>query len=178
LLFGGLDSNKNPLGDTWILKDNQWTTLKDKGPPPRSSHAMAYDDGLGAIVIYGGYVNGTASKEFWEWKDGVWLEATGGEGPARLHESLSYDPDKGRMLLFGGFNERERTNELWEYSNGKWSLIPMDKKKAPEPRAEHRAVFIPGRGLFVFGGVIGPDANTRMRGNDTWVYNGSEWVKG
>src|SRR5579862_7000244 len=98
-------------------------------------------------------------------------------GPARFHEAISYDPEKGRILMFGGFNEQERTNELWEYSNKKWSIIDSNKRENPDPRAEHRSVFIPGRGLFVFGGVIGTDPNTRNRGNDTWLYNGNSWLK-
>jgi hypothetical protein len=53
----------------------------------------------------------------------------------------------------------------------------ISSNKTPAPRAEHRSVFIPGKGLFAFGGVIGPDPNTRNRGNDTWLYNGDGWVK-
>jgi hypothetical protein len=177
LLFGGLDVNKNSLGDTWVLKDKQWTMLNSNGPSPRSSHAMTYDDDMQAAVLYGGYINETASREFWELKDGVWHAVTGNNGPVRLHESISYDPDKKRLLLFGGFNERERTNELWEYAKDQWSLVAVGKDKIPDPRAEHRSVFIPGQGLFIFGGVIGPDGNTRIRGNDTWLFDGKSWVR-
>jgi len=66
------------------------------------------------------------------------------------------------MLMFGGFGDQGRTNELWEYANNNWSAIHSEGK-IPEERAEHRSVFIPGQGLFVFGGVIGPDPNTRNR---------------
>jgi len=177
ILFGGMDANKKVIGDTWMLKDNQWTGLTIQGPVPRASHCMAYSDDLKAVVIYGGYINGAASKEFWELKDNTWQEIVNGGGPPRIHAAIAYDPDKGRMLMFGGFNETVRTNELWEYANNKWSMITAAKDKSPDPRAEHRCVFIPGQGLFVFGGVTGPDPNTRNRSNDTWLYNGNSWSK-
>ncbi len=177
VLFGGMDANKKAIGDTWILNNNKWTAVTTKGPVPRASQCMAYNDDLKAVIIYGGYIDGAASKEFWEFKDGAWRDITGGGGPPRIHSAITYDPDKGRMLMFGGFNETVRTNELWEYANNKWSMIDVDKAKIPDPRAEHRCVFIPGDGLFVFGGVTGPDPNTRNRSNDTWLYNGSSWSK-
>ncbi len=178
VLFGGMDASRNSVGDTWILKDNQWAELKAKGPTPRASHSMTYDDGLGAVMIYGGYVDGNGVNEFWELKGDSWQNVTVKSGPSRIHASINYDPDKDRLLLFGGFNDQGRTNELWEYSDKtkEWSIIHIDGA-IPDPRAEHRAVFIPGRGLFVFGGVIGVDPNTRNRANDTWLYNEKGWTR-
>jgi hypothetical protein len=175
VLFGGMDVNKKTLGDTWILQDGEWKALNAAGPSPRASHAMAYDEGLRAVIIYGGYIDGAASRESWAYKDGAWRELTNHDGPVRIHAALSYDTEKKRLLLFGGFNERDRTNELWEYANGRWAAVAGEDDKTPAPRAEHRSVFILGRGLFVFGGVIGPDANTRNRGNDTWIYGEGGW---
>ena len=78
--------------------------------------------------------------------------------------------------MFAGFGTEGRTNDLWQYANNKWTRIKAEGV-IPETRAEHRSVFIPGKGLFVFGGVIGADPNTRDRGNDTWLYNGNSWQK-
>jgi N-acetylneuraminic acid mutarotase len=174
VLFGGMDTQKNPLGDTWILKNDQWTQLDAKGPVPRASACATYDDALGAVVIYGGYINNAASKEFWEFKDGAWHDLTQESGPVRIHASLTYDPAKRRLLMFGGFGEQGRTNELWQYADNRWTQLSV-AEATPAPRAEHRSVFIPGKGLFVFGGVIGPDPNTRNRGNDTWLYDAKSW---
>jgi hypothetical protein len=79
-------------------------------------------------------------------------------------------------LLFGGFNDQGRTNELWEYANNQWTMLHPDGP-VPDQRAEHRSVFIPDKGLFVFGGVIGVDPNTRNRSNDTWLYHENSWTK-
>jgi hypothetical protein len=179
VLFGGMDASKNTLGDTWVLKDSNWVQLNGKGPTPRASHCMTYNNNLGAVFIYGGYIDGNGVNELWELKNGVWHDLTNKSGPGRIHASISYDPDKRRMLLFGGFNEQGRTNELWEYSDQikEWSIIRVENREIPTPRAEHRSIFIPRQGLFVFGGVIGVDPNTRNRANDTWLYKETGWTK-
>jgi hypothetical protein len=174
ILFGGMDASKNPLGDTWALKNNQWTQIEATGPVARTSACMTYDDALGGVVMYGGYIHSAASKEFWEFKDGAWQDLTQESGPVRIHASLAYDPARRRLLMFGGFGEQTRTDELWEYTDHRWTQVSAGGV-APAPRAEHRSVFIPGKGLFVFGGVIGPDANTRNRGNDSWLYDSRSW---
>jgi len=176
VLFGGIDVKKNRLGDTWMLKNNQWVQLIIAGPAARASHCMVYDAGEQCVYLYGGYID-DGLKDFWQLKNGAWHEITNSTGPVRLHTSIVYDRDKKRLLMFGGFNENERTNELWEYANNKWKIIAALNDKIPAPRAEHRGVFIPKKGFFVFGGVVGPDANTRNRGNDTWIYRKDGWVR-
>jgi hypothetical protein len=176
VLFGGMDANKAPLGDTWFFKDGHWSSLpagSGPSPSPRSSQAMTYDDALDAVILYGGYINSAASSECWILKDGDWKDWSKDGGPPRIHGALVYDSDKQRVLLFGGFNEQKRTNELWAYSDHRWNNLTGIDDKTPAPRAEHRCVFIPGQGLFLFGGVIGPDADTRKRGNDTWLFDGA-----
>lgn len=175
VLFGGMDNNKAPLGDTWMYKNGNWSLLPARpgsSPSPRASQAMAYDDALGGVVLYGGYIGGAASSECWLFKDGGWQDLSRDGGPPRIHSALAYDPDKRRLLLFGGFNQEVRTNELWSYSDHRWTDLTATGDIPPAPRAEHRCIFIPGQGLFLFGGVIGPDPNTRRRGNDTWLFDG------
>jgi hypothetical protein len=176
VLFGGFSAKRAALGDTWILKNGTWTQLNIQGPGARASHAMVYDDNMQCVFVYGGYTDG-ALKDFWQLKKGEWHNMGTETGPARLHTSLVYDRKNKRLLMFGGFNEFVRTNELWEFANDKWRPIPIEKEAWPAPRAEHRGVFVPGKGFFVFGGVVGPDPNTRNRANDTWIYHKNKWVK-
>lgn len=174
VIFGGKDTNRNSLGDTWVMKANQWTQLNSNGPVARASHSMIYNDDAGTVFIYAGYGN-SALNDLWELKDGIWNEVKTTKAPFRLHASMSYDQDKKRILLFGGFDKAGRTSELWEYSNQKWSIIQSLKDRIPNRRAEHESVFIPGKGLFIFGGVIGADPNTRNLGHDTWLYFNGSW---
>ena len=176
VLFGGMDINRNPMGDTWTMKNNKWKKINIEGPSPRATHSMTYNDDLGTIFLYGGY-DTTILNDLWELKDGNWISLNTKDGPFRCHASISYDQSKKRMLVFGGFGNEGRTNELWQYSNNKWLLIKAKEVIVPDPRAEHESVFIPGAGLFIFGGVIGIDPDTRNRGNDTWLYNEESWKK-
>ena len=175
VLFGGWDVNKNLLADTWAWKENTWSKLNIEGPSPRASHAMVYNGDLDAVLVYGGF-SPDLLRELWKLKDGKWVNMTTADAPLRGHMAVGYDDSKKRTLVFGGFGNEGRTNELWQYANNHWLQI-NEGDTSPEPRAEHKGVFIPGRGLFIFGGVIGVDPNTRDRGNDTWLYHDGGWQK-
>lgn len=176
VLFGGMDKNRSILGDTWTINKNKWHKLNIEGPSPRASHSMTYNEDLGSIFLYAGY-DTTLLNDFWELKNGKWINLKTVDAPFSCHASMSYDQSKKRMLVFGGFGNKGRTNELWQYSNRKWMLIKAKGVMLPDSRAEHESVFIPGAGLFIFGGVIGIDPDTRNRGNDTWLYNEESWKK-
>jgi Galactose oxidase, central domain/Kelch motif len=173
ILFGGLDVKKNRLGDTWVMEKDHWKNLDIGGPSPRASHAMVYDDNSGIVYLYGGY-DTTTKRDFWKFQNGSWSEISGSNYPYRCHTVLVYDNEKNRLLMFGGFGTESRLNELWEYSGDQWRQITQGSI-VPGARAEHRGVIIPGKGLLIFGGVIGPDVNTRNRGSDTWLYDGIKW---
>ena len=177
VLFGGMDVNRKTLDDTWILKNASWTKLKSNGPSARASQCMAYNDDMGAVFVYSGYVNDTGSRELWKFKDGKWNTYKDENGPPRIHASIVFDTDNKRFLLFAGFGDEGRTNELWEFKDSHWTRRMPGNNPVPETRAEHRAVYIPGKGMLVFGGVIGADPNTRVRANDTWIYYEDKWTK-
>ena len=136
---------------------------------------MVYDTHADAVYLYGGY-DTTTLKDFWKFKNGNWTEVSLANEPVRCHTSVVYDEDQKKLMMFGGFNEEGRTNEFWECTAGIWKQVKQDGQ-VPDPRAEHRGVFIHGKGYLIFGGVIGPDPNTRNRGNDTWLYDGNAWIR-
>src|SRR5581483_2069314 len=157
------------------MEKSRWVQVNVPGPSARASHAMVYDDDSGIIYVYGGYDTVT-KKDFWKFQNGSWIEITYPNDPERCHTALVYDQANQRLLMFGGFGSDGRQNELWEYSGDQWKQIKQGDN-IPESRAEHRGVIVPGKGLLIFGGVIGPDPNTRNRGNDTWLYDGKQWHK-
>ena len=54
VLFGGEGSPAFiPHGDTWTFRENRWRQVQHFGVSPRAS-AMAYDEHLGEIVLFGG----------------------------------------------------------------------------------------------------------------------------
>ncbi len=77
--------------------------------PARYAHAMAYDNGRGRILVYGGAGQGdVALGDFWSWDGDVWteLELTDREGdgsPGRIfNAAMAYDALRDELVLFGG----------------------------------------------------------------------------
>src|SRR5688572_4916037 len=56
VLFGGrIDSGVAPLGQTWEWDGSSWSLQNPAAsPPPRHSHALAYDAARQRIVLFGG----------------------------------------------------------------------------------------------------------------------------
>src|SRR4051812_23678127 len=67
VLFGGVASLNNRLGDTWEWNGTAWTQRAVTGPSPRSGHAMVYDSARGVTVLFGGNTFAGYSGETWEW---------------------------------------------------------------------------------------------------------------
>jgi hypothetical protein len=60
VMFGGFDG-ASWLRDTWTYYGTTWTQiLTPISPGPRAGHAMAYDEALGSIVVFGGETFGGA----------------------------------------------------------------------------------------------------------------------
>jgi len=86
LLFGGLldGDGIEPLGDLWAWDGAAWTRLDVPRPTPREWHAMAYDEGRGVVVLFGGfeappYLGTPPLRDTWEW-DGEGWRCAGGCG--------------------------------------------------------------------------------------------------
>jgi len=70
ILFGGVDRAEEPYQATWGYDyvTNTWKRMAMRNPPSaRGWHAMAYHEGLGAIVLFGG---GPSRDEF---TDEMWV---------------------------------------------------------------------------------------------------------
>ena len=86
LMYGGADldtsgPSKLGLGDLWEydVRANTWSELRPSGdqPPTRVSAAMAYDEGSGKVLLFGGYA---LSHE------------SGGSSFVYLNDLWAYDP--------------------------------------------------------------------------------------
>lgn len=126
-----------------------------------------------AVLIYGGY-DGGMLNDVWAFRNDTWEKISAENGPARLHAAFLYDEQRAGAVVIGGFENNGRTDEVWLLKNRSWSRIVTDGGQ-PRPRAEHEAVYIPKKGIFMFGGVVGPDPRKRVRSNGTWVLNGDTW---
>jgi hypothetical protein len=113
LLYGGVASSGSYLADTWLFWDGAWhpepTSL---APALREDPAMAWDPGLGAVVLFGGDYITTGSltgspstfyNDTWEFQNGTWSEWGGSITPGPLWEAgVAEDPTTGVLMLVGG----------------------------------------------------------------------------
>ena len=73
VLFGGEGPPSfMPSADTWTFRGNRWRQVQNFGPSPRAT-AMAYDEHLGEIVLFGGTKPGNgevqSAVDTWQLKD-------------------------------------------------------------------------------------------------------------
>ncbi|MEZ4368607.1 MAG: hypothetical protein R2939_20350 [Kofleriaceae bacterium] len=173
VLFGGGRPGfleQPPLADTWEYRGARWERRGGATPPPRSGHAMAYDEARGVVVLFGGV--GTTLfplDDTWEYDGERWTQRPGPGPSARSMAGLAYDPSRGGLVLFGGAGDDDQLDDTWTYVDGAWALLPT--AMAPPPRlGAGMAYDRVGARLIVHGG-IGTSVLT-----DTWQLVGDAWT--
>lgn len=181
ILFGGCGYSLQAgcLNETWSYSGSSGWALLDNGsrtsPSARQGPAMDYDPLLGAIVLFGGDVQGTILGDTWEWKADRWTQLTNlsTSPPARFDSTMAYDPQVGALVLFGGSacGSYVACSDTWEF-NGTWYQVPT--QHSPAARAWFGMTFDAADGyLLLFGGQ---GANGSFYGlNDSWRFNGTDW---
>nr|HQH72505.1 M56 family metallopeptidase [bacterium] len=91
--------------------------------------------------------------------------------------AMAYDSDRGKVVMFGGFNGNFRymLNETWEWDGQKWREIPIPRGNRPEPRFLMSMVYDSARKRMVMYG--GGDVIQWRGYEDTWEYDGNQWIK-
>ncbi|NND71880.1 MAG: hypothetical protein HKN43_09890 [Rhodothermales bacterium] len=155
ILYGGSGEERRRLSDTWAWDGESWSELPTTdGPGGLGAHMMTFDDNLETVVIVGGYDGSNTLAQTWAFTNNDWVLADSVTTPPRLHGSVARDVDENRLLLFGGFGEAGRDSTTWAFDGVAWSQLTTSTVPG---HAEHEAVFVPGSGLTVFGGVVGQD---------------------
>ena len=110
LVYGGVSSSGNYLGDTWLYSSGRWHQENGSGPRLRSDPGMGSDPALGEALLFGGdYVTlsnfpGLTYSDTWAFRSGSWRNLTsGGPAPgARFETGAAEDPVSGVFVLAGG----------------------------------------------------------------------------
>lgn len=75
VLFGGIDTKDQPLGDTWLFDGVGWRSVAGSAPPARRYAALAYDPDLKGCVLHGGSEDDRGQRYFgdaWLFREGAW----------------------------------------------------------------------------------------------------------
>jgi hypothetical protein len=146
-----------------------WNVLGAPGPTKRHSHAMAYDQGRGVIVLFGGLDDGRQTGQLvgdtWEHDGSSWTRvATSGPSP-RLGAAMVHDARRGVVLLFGGSDGTFR-DDTWEWDGRSWRQVATG---GPGARSRHAMAYDAARGVTVLFGAL------PVRDNQTWEWDGAAW---
>lgn len=169
ILFGG-KSSAGLENDTWKYANGRWTKLSvATAPPARWRHALVYDAGRRAFLLYGGrsagYLNDT-----WVLKGTVWTRIAGSSAGARASHGMVYDAKGRRCILFGGANASGVLGDTWAFKSGAWSRITGQARMARAGAA--LAYDAAADRVVLFGGWRGEN----LFQADTLVFQGNRWA--
>jgi len=185
IVFGGKGEITGHLNDTWAYDPlaNTWGVLALSGAQPeaRYDHAMAYDEAVDKIIMFGGYsgsenMTGDYHDDTWAYdaKANAWtkLEPSGAAPPARAGHTMAYDPGLHRMILFGGELAWVALDDTWAYDptiNTWTELTPAGSPPAGRWGAAMTYDSTSDR-IVMFGGI----GDRGVSFSDTWSYDASK----
>ena len=167
VLFGGANGNSQ-FDDTWEWDGTDWQLIvSPHKPPARCCHAMAYDRVQNKVVLVGGWNSQTNTffSDTWIWDGTDWTETACCSVPlVSAHKLVRFDALDALIVTPIGLSM-----DTWAWNGSRWYDIPdnLDPPRS-EPGAAYDAQF---ERIVLFGGN-----HDEQRLNDTWVFDGMEWI--
>jgi hypothetical protein len=175
VVFGGLDSSRTSLGDTWLWKGGCWSRLNPAlSPAARYDSNAAFDAAHRVMVLYGGFSQRPGQlvsrlHDTWLWDGGTWTEAST-TGPDLVAPAATYDPANQRVVLFGTNDFGQAQTWMWDGSHWQQSFPTA----SPEARDSASMGFdSSSQRVLLFGGF----GTQHEALNDTWTWDGSAWIQ-
>jgi hypothetical protein len=162
VLFGGYVNAG--LGDTWVLRGNNWVKLDPPTKPlDRYGHRMVWDTARQQIVMFGGTRGSGRLNDTWTWNGTDWTLKQPATSPGpRDWFAMAYDGARQKTVIFGG---NDGADETWLWDGANWSLAtPAGKAQAS---AYSSMIYDEARQEIVFFGNYG----------QTWIWNGATWTR-
>jgi hypothetical protein len=168
LIYGGFGSSGS-LRDTWAFDGSGWKELNTNGPKDCLPLGMVYDRTRQVIIMITMMLSadpatGKPNNELWEWTGNSWRRLPVSVPPISGLQPLTSDSD-GNIILYDG-----NDGATWIYSAGKW-----DKASTTGPGLRMGAAIVYDKKrnkIVLFGGG---KADTDIRYNDTWEWDGKQW---
>lgn len=179
ILFGGLTAD-GQQNDTWSWDGTAWQPLHPAhAPPPREGATMTYDPALKAIILYGGMNDATttpsAINDTWSWNGTDWSPLSPGQSPAGgVRPRIAFLSGPNVVARFGDCIE-SHDNNLYTFDGQTWTPHQASGNWPPALCMPSLAGDSSRHQLVLFGGNLGTE--TTPPPADTWVYDGSFWVK-
>jgi hypothetical protein len=179
LMFGGMDGNGTPLGDTWELFAGRWSAANTAGAPSaRLNHAMAYDAVAARTYLFGGTTHSQWFGDFYAAQLGSggpqWSALPSGP-PARDIHAMAVDLPRRRLVLFGGRDAAgAEFADTWEFALDTNQWQRRQPQNSPRARVNHTMVYDEARARTV---LLGGYTWTAGYLDDIWEWDGSDWTQ-
>ena len=102
-------------GDTWSWNNASWTLLNSSAPADRLYPNLAYDAGVGRLILYGGTSISGGLTDTWTWNGTSWTQQVPTTDPTAFdfsYPAVADDSATGQFILLG-FGSVEET---WAYT--------------------------------------------------------------
>jgi hypothetical protein len=183
VLYGGFGEGSRS-SRTWLWDGTEWEERTPPGGSPdgRIWHRMTYDSGRERVVMFGGNTGANVLlADTWEWDGQNWEERTpSAAAPSSVDgHGMVYDEDRERTVLFGGRGSGafEEIAETWEWDGSRWTDRSLPAAESPPRRSFFGMAYHRGRDrTVVFGGFVREATSVRFL-DDTWEWDGSEWIE-
>ncbi len=184
VLFGGIGTSDNILGNTWTWNGADWTEASPpKSPSPRFGAAMAYDATTRQMVLFGGEEtlgglgHGGELNDTWTWNGTTWSELHPAKSPGgRAYASMAYDAASGHLVLFGGEDPDAYSffGDTWTWNGTTWTEASASTPGLAPSAGSSLAVDSATNQLVLFGGENQTDPLGLAR---TWLWTTTGWAK-
>lgn len=102
MLYEVPPGGSNPFSAPWLERTRVGGSFSNPVPQPRIYTEMAFDQGLGRSVLYGGWNGSSALGDTWSWNGTKWTDhGTAGTAGPRVQPALCWTPWLG-VVMFGG----------------------------------------------------------------------------
>jgi hypothetical protein len=173
VMFGGIREWNGSVwvydNSTWEWDGQDWIEIDTPiSPTARYLHAMAYNEKLGTIVMYGGKNSSGDLADLWEYDGSNWRRLCPVCNPAaRFGHKMFYDPQLEMIVMYGGQTGGVGYTEAWTWDGNAWNYLTIDTSSpgvfnAPLihlPEQDRSISFMPGD----YGG--------------TWIWEENAWSK-
>lgn len=180
VLFSGCCDSDGHLDGTWVRSGTTWTEVHPvNSPPSREGGTMVYDAATRTVVLFGGNTGTSNLNDTWTWDGTNWTQQTPSTSPpARQFATMAYDPPSNQVVLFGGWIRSSNTflNDTWTWDGTNWT--EQHPVAAPSSRYNSTMAYDATTQMIeLFGGSNSTCPNKLCDYNDTWGWNGSNWVQ-
>ena len=176
------DSSFEVVNDTWEETTGGWQRARGAEFTARDHHTMAFDEGRGSVILFGGIPKGRATpwpSDTWELKPDGWSRIAT-EGPAgRARSALVYDTKRKQVVLFGGVGAEPARgqpqpffSDTWVWEQDAWRKVA---EGGPRARYAHGMVFDERAGVvWLYSGAA---AHRDAPLHDMWRWDGARWTE-